>query len=552
MSFLPWDIMMINKCLTYSQCQLFLEKTTVRDKYYTNQEIVRNLDEKKEATPGNDSRHWDYVQPEEPVKREVWPDTVVSDKGTTGVPAQLKELLRMLQQEPWLLTRNKSFWEQALLMVDYEDDVHIVPFFAYFPVYRSMDISQLRSYFSFRKQVRNGEYPEVSLSYLFVYIYEILMQIGIENPGQGLDILERIKNAYSVSQPKLMGYLDTWIRDYIVYYDLADRVKDHFADKIQEDILAQNLKDYKDVTDELLFETVASLSSYKIKSAALFKKHPQEVITVTARVIRSVVPIYELRYGYSIDELCFGLRKQIPYSMFESAIFYSPSPVKEGFFGISSRRAYECKGGLWCINTYNGNFFSGKGSLLGQILHETDRRLRVGLSLKSPMSRKMFDKDVEPVIQEVIDSFLKEKEEASRPVITVDFSKLDKIRLDADIIRDALLREEEPLPETSLPANAAVEEKTEKEDDPQEGCDSRFSEEGRDSVFTAEERDFLRLLLQEGDWKNYLRGIHIPVGVMTDNINEKVMEDLNDILIVDEGDGPTVLDDYKEYITGMV
>lgn len=510
------------------------------DLYYTDQKISYDVDE-SQAAQGGSTKKWDYVPPNLPPERAMFS---VNMKGIEDAPQKIKQLIQMFEEEPWLLMRKKSFYEQTLLMKDYEDDVEIVPFSEYFPVYRSMDIPQLRSYFTFRKFVRRGEYPDVPLSYIFVYTYEILMQAGIKNPEIGLEILKNIKDAYALSQPKLARYLDLWMRDYIVYYGLTDRISEYFDQEKQEDDLASILGDYQSIGENLLFETASSISSYNIKKGALFKKYPDDVVCVAARTIKATVPIYEQRHGHKIEELCLGLKRQSPHPMFASAVFYRPDAPKEKSIDISPRRHYFCKGGLWSMDTFREKIFPKKKDLLGLILHETDRRLRISLNAKFPMASKMSDEIVENAIQQEIDWYLREKAQEARPKITVDFSKLSKIRSDAAFTRDALLSEEE-LEE--------AEPSTDKQSAERQDTAQDFPTATRkESMFSDQEREFLKLLIKGGDWQNYLRNILLPLGVMTDKINEKTMEHMQDILIVDEGSGPAILSDYTDYIIDKI
>ena len=66
------------------------------------------------------------------------------------------------------------------------------------------------------------------------------------------------------------------------------------------------------------------------------------------------------------------------------------------------------------------------------------------------------------------------------------------------------------------------------------------------SFFTAEETHFLQLLMNGADWSAYLRSIHVPAGVMTENINGKMMDELGDIVLDDDGSGPAIIDDYLD------
>ncbi len=511
-----------------------------RDSYYIDQIIPYDAEENQAAQISN-AQNWDYVPPARPPEREIFS---IKMKGIEDAPTQIRELVQLFNEEPWSLVRKKSFYEQALYMADYSDNVEIVPFSEYFPVYRSMDIAQLRSYFTLRVLLRKGEYPDVSLSYLFVYIYEILMQVGINNPGIGLEILKNIKDAYAVAQPKLIRYLDLWMQDYVVFYGLTDRIDEFFKQEKQEDDLAEILTDYRNLSESILFGTATLISSYKIENGALFKKHPKEMTQVAARTIKAAVPIYEERYGHKIEELCLGLRKQSPHPIFASAVFYRPDAPKEKIISISPRRRYVCKGGLWSMDTFREKIFPKKSDLLGLILHETDRRLRISLHTKFPMAAKMSDPEVENVIQQEIDQYLHQRAEEARPKITVDFSKLSRIRYDAAIIRDALLSEEE------------LEKDKPSTDQQPTGTNDAVQElpidVKRESLFSDQERKFLELLIKSGDWKTYLRNIRMPIGVMTDSINEKTMEDIQDILIADESGTPALLNDYRDYVIDKI
>ena len=53
-------------------------------------------------------------------------------------------------------------------------------------------------------------------------------------------------------------------------------------------------------------------------------------------------------------------------------------------------------------------------------------------------------------------------------------------------------------------------------------------------------------MIEGGDWAGYLRDIRVPVGVMTEGINEKMMEELQDIVVADQGQGPEVIEDYLD------
>lgn len=512
-----------------------MEKTS--DRFYTDIPL-RGAENDKDHYPAGHGL-WEYMEADEPEKISQ-----ISSNQYDDQPTKIRQLLTMIASSPWSITRNKAFYQQALQMADYEDDTEIVPFKSYFPVYRDMQVNQLRSYFTLRKWLRHGLHPDVSLSYLFVYIYETLMQVSVTTPEEGLELLEDLRDGYREAEPKLMRYLAEWMRDYVVYYQLTDRCEEYFADERREDTLLAVLSDWEQVGNDELFDAMCRLSNYKLREAQLYKKYPEEARTVVCRMLREVAPIIEQQEHHHIETLVMGQKRQVSHPMFASAVFYNPNPPKDLTFEVTPRRKFVCRGGLWLVDTYRTT--RRPGELLGQLLHETDRRLRLVLKGVTKINGKFPNRVLANKIQQIIDAFLKEKQEASRPKVTLDFSKLAGIRSDASVIREALLSDEEriaddpaeaPTPRTADPTLADVPA----DEQPENG-----------GLLSETEVQFLQLLLSGGDWKTFLRVQHIPAGVMMDQINEHLMEEFQDTVLTDSGNGPEVIVDYMDDIKQMI
>ena len=72
------------------------------------------------------------------------------------------------------------FYKQGMFMKDFADSYEkSVPYSQYFPSYQMMGYEQLRTYFTWRAEVRKGNVADTSLSYAFLYIYELLGNIGV-------------------------------------------------------------------------------------------------------------------------------------------------------------------------------------------------------------------------------------------------------------------------------------------------------------------------------------------------------------------------------------
>lgn len=475
---------------------------------------------------------WDYIEGDDNsgIHNVPWQQPYAGGDSDQA-PEPIRRLVAMFSEMPWSLTRNKAFYLQAKAMADYDDQADIVPFSAYYPVFRDMTIGQLRSYFTVRHWLRQGRHPDVPLSYLFVYVYELLMLIGTDTPENAFQMLEELHDAYADSDPKLTKYLKTWMRDFIVYYGLNDHIKDYFAQEIADDTDAIVLSNYAKADDKLLFETAVKTSTYHIKDAVLYKKAPADTAVVCGRAFRAVAPIVEKRIHHRIDKLCLGFRRREYYPMFAEAVYYNPQPVRKAVVNISPRRAFVCMSGLWERDTFVPDILFRRGEFIGKIFRETDRQLRLALNVKPKLRVALDIPGLEPVIRSVVDGYLREKEEAARPKVSVDLSKLDGIRQDAAIVREALLSDDE--------RGDGLPDKPESLREPEEAPSSPSS-------LTPQERQFVGLLLNGGDWASFLRAIHTPAGVITDSINEKMMDTLGDLVIEDDGNGPTIIADYQE------
>ena len=101
---------------------------------------------------------------------------------------------------------SRIFYKQGMFMKDFEDTYeNTAPFSSYFPDYQMMGYDQLRTYFTWRTKVRKGEITFISPSYLFLYLYELLNNIGVDNPEDGL---HKIMSAWN---------------DFRVYYESMDK-----------------------------------------------------------------------------------------------------------------------------------------------------------------------------------------------------------------------------------------------------------------------------------------------------------------------------------------
>lgn len=129
---------------------------------------------------------------------------------------------------------NNSFVRQARQYAD-EAPEHANPvsFFCYWPTYDVMTKPQLDWYFYWRKLARNGNYPPITQSYLYVYIYEIINGVGVRGGEDGFIQLCALWGAYRKPYGALDRNLAAWVSDYIAIH-FPEGVPDHVLAKVTD------------------------------------------------------------------------------------------------------------------------------------------------------------------------------------------------------------------------------------------------------------------------------------------------------------------------------
>jgi hypothetical protein len=111
--------------------------------------------------------------------------------------------------------RSLDFVKEARLKREWKSTpVPSLSFANYWPTYTTMNSSQRQWYFYWRSKTLAEEYLPCDLSYLFVYVYELINNIH----DNALKRLYALWIAYRGSHPELDVYLPLWILDYILTY----------------------------------------------------------------------------------------------------------------------------------------------------------------------------------------------------------------------------------------------------------------------------------------------------------------------------------------------
>ena len=95
-----------------------------------------------------------------------------------------------------------------------------VPFFSYVPQYAQMTGAQRDYYLYWRDRVREQVYPPCDISYLWLYVYEIINLPDLISPAEGAQTLARLWRAYREAYPKIDKYMTVWLADYCLIHEI--------------------------------------------------------------------------------------------------------------------------------------------------------------------------------------------------------------------------------------------------------------------------------------------------------------------------------------------
>ncbi|MDR1689679.1 MAG: TerB N-terminal domain-containing protein [Clostridiales bacterium] len=476
---------------------------------------------------------------------------------------------------------SRVFYRQAVFMKDFEDDyTGFASFSAYFPYYGLMNNEQLRTYFTWRTKVRRGEITNTSLSYAYVYIYELLNIIGQATPISSLSKLMEFRKAFLPYNESIDKYLLKWIKDFHIYYDIPP-----FADFIAKNNLSSFFPAEALCGKAGFFGKFCGISKYDIKKSAFCEKEKHEEIEEAFNFVINRINTLTLEKGFSLNELIYEPGKE-GWQPFRNALFYQKKIDRDKTVEISEKEIYICRQNKW----FTVRVCTDGRLLVKYIMKQTESALRSLAKFKHKLTAdintagelikmlKLSGIYLEDEINRALAEFYAIK---NRKVITVDTNRLDIIRLEAFETQEKLTTEnaQAKLPVAKLPdvsqGGAIAEAEL-----PDVSQDSAIAEAKGDEFHAAvagvqpvlfkpdtqdDKWEIFKELLTEtelnalsevqngGSISKFAHTQNIMPEILTDGINQKAYDTLGDI-ILDTGDmGEAVIyEDYAQILAKLL
>lgn len=342
-----------------------------------------------------------------------------------------------------IVTGEKAFMKQARELEEYvENEALYVPFTSYWPQYDNMNEMQRAWYFYWRNEVRYERYTRTDLSYIFLYVYELINGVGWKEPQDGYYLLMEVWRTYRGDFPKLDDYLGDWIADFVLvhrlgvpYSELAERVPHGIAGS--KDLFELELMHrFQQDPVVLTFEMVSLLSDYQVMKSKFYTGEGRKDLETYMPKVLALVDRYMVKmHTQRIIELFHpGKVEQRERYLFRGALYDSSLHGKVVTIGVVPISTYE-----------------PLRALITQLVRITENALRKLRGFKGKLRIEQVDEGVSKVIERYLERELgvattgKGKAATAAAVdvqarveVSIDAEKLAQLQLDSNEVREML------------------------------------------------------------------------------------------------------------------
>lgn len=564
----PWTVLV----LLFIVISMLKDKKKKTKKRLTSKKRKPNVRVSKKETRQNvktlsdielNSNNYKNTYASEPINQT---EKFFHDKNALGQIRQMKAMtVGSVNVTSPITKASRLFYLQGSFMDDFSDDYNInIPCENNIPTYNGLNVYQLRSYFSWRTFIRKNEFKPTQISYVYLYIYELINKIGIKNDIDGLNKLLEVWHYYRKYDPKLDNYFPIWLKDYYIINNLRIDYK-----TLEEEYPAKIENNQKIINEIILGNYENKLNFYDeesdyhiLKSKIMEHKYSFIIEMIIPIIFKSLDKHFNMS-GYSFNEVLFGSVKQIEWEPFKWAIYYH-NPIIEDFnITLNENEKYlKIKD-----NYYKETFVKSPyhKALMGYILKNIDITLREcfrfsrSLKINNNMLDSILEQDeklyaflingkIIDIINITIKKYLIENKtkinniinEKRKQDIVIDSLKFASIRASSNRVQEKLIVEEQ---EEIKPI---IEEKKEEVIN-----ESNDIFENLITNLNAAELEFIKKIINLENRNNlikYSKENNILYEIMIENINSKALDSIGDNLIEDYGDEIII---YAEYIESI-
>ncbi len=429
----------------------------------------------------------------------------------------------------------------------YTVDLPEVKFFSYVPQYAHMNRSQIEYYDWVKDCVSHGKYPMCDLSYLQLYVYELINLGGDENYADLItSILIEYRGKFMNKYPLFTGNLCEWLADYCMIRGLnapsrlipflpeivaRSQIKEFYLDGIFHEYKNDEAKLYRTLAEVFIY----SMSDYDYRSSRYYEgnkaAYDELIPGAVAAVLKSQLEDRRGIFG-------FGRIYRIVRDTYVGAVA-----------SIKTKKRMELELAS-CIR------LESTRDILTKVIKYAENKVRQMYSLKSKLSAKLTDvRDIEvidgyfaPMIAKAgvkvkvsaEDRFMPEgyMKNYEAEATGFDLSAAEAIERDSWVNTERLVLSEADVDSAKVEeAGGSVEAYGEEK----AACDAVAGEtlggSKADDIIIGAVKAALG-----GKFRQYARECGVYEGELVDRVNSVFIDEIGDILI----DGGGVIEDYRE------
>ena len=520
----------------------------------------------------------------------------ISGRKEREEPYRTFDKMRQIGEKPdrygsWYVSDTTSFIKQAEFMKNFTDNSNVfVPLDAYYPAYDIMNDNQLRTYFTWRTDARNGNIKDVSVAYFYCYIYELLNGIGVDTSENGIEKLITLWTDFREFNKSPDTHMRNWIRDYYIVHN--KEISNSFSVYRDKMPVCYHEFEIELFSSALTFKwenlrAVELFSSFKITEGQFYKSGNKEIIEKCACFVLNEISKYFKESGTDFRKLFLAKKRDEMHSFFRGAM-HSPVYFYDTVVELDGIEIFKYNGRKYRIESpdiskYRGvvgyilklvevnlrKLFGSKKSLqppaikaVEKCFFENARNYRwysvsgdfSDLSIwKRKMLETLYEDRFEDIIVQSISKYLKQnnivikngKIEIIKPV-EIDMSKLKEIEIAHIETAKKLILEEESAEAESFNDNISKDTAESVDKNVAEGKTDEVGTElsGFAKVFSLLSNESQALLLnlvkEEALGSNY--------ELLVEEINEKSLEITGDNLIEYISGEPHIYEEYFDEV----
>ncbi len=454
------------------------------------------------------------------------------------------DLLRSLYHDRF---DTQAFFDEAKKLADYTvaQPETSVPFSEYFPTYSKLNRQQRAWYFYLRTCIRSGQYPQTDLSYLYIYIYELLSCIGATDVEDGYRRLMSLWYAYRGQYPSLDRHLSVWMVDYVHVYPCNIDIQRLMQDAPLLSENGMNIALSSMVEKEPLIMPkwmLEVLSQYRYSNSKFYQQGHQKLMD---QVIPKTFEILDRKLREQNHKGLLDTYASLRWNNDTVTAFSDALSMQRKNYSI---RVKHFQNGL-ILKKYISN-----------VVRFTENELRKKENYSSRLQGVTLDENSSKIIRQYIQSLYvssPEKRDEEKPElngaqthIVLNHDSVNQLRKESDEVRDILLATTMELQQDD-PGNSNSDSVKNQAVDAFDAVHSIYEK------CTASGRELLRLI-RMNQWKMNLDDLkkHFSYGLKTDTIAEEINALAADFLgcplLETEGNMLMVAEDYTEELSVLI